>query len=349
MLRRRPLRFGSNWEPDPSLPVRRHPLCDVCERWLHGLLEEVRSTTGRRRVPLLGAPSTGGRLHVFQDQCQVCLAVPQGQGAMIDCVSSDSSRESWTPLFACPSCDAWVGSLAEDGRSARGEAARAIDGRYGDWPHPNLRELRVTVDVADAGAAATIRNACETMGVQIAARSQLAGSVLFAEVSPGGSIARMLRDVADQTRARIVLAPLGTARELREALAAGASYWLTLPVTPQQVAAGLAQAIRTGPRFSWDEETCLPIASLDDNVRPAIAFSPRRGTDSFSLAWLLRRFARGYDDVVSNSGQVVLLPRVPPEQVDSVRSRLELALAGRCRAVVLTDGRATRRRIDLAG
>lgn len=350
LLRRRPLRFGSSWQPDQRLPVRRHNLCGVCERWLRGILDEVQSPESKRRTPLLGAPSRGGRLLVFEDQCQVCLAVPQGQGAMVDCVAAETNRESWQPLFVCPSCDAWIGSLAEDGRSARGGASRVIDGGYGDWPHPNLRELRVTIEAADRAAIATIQNTCETMGVRVVPRAEQGGAVLFIEASPGASIVRALQESLTRTRARVVLAPMGAARELREALAAGASHWLTLPITPQQVTAGLATATRTGIRINWDERTCLPIVSLEENLRPAIAFTPMAGTDLFTLAWLLRRFARGYDDVVSSGGQVVLLPRAPAGQLDMVKSRLEIALAGRCQALVLTNGQqAPYRRIDLAG
>jgi hypothetical protein len=349
VLRRRPLRFGTSWQPNTKLPVRRHQLCHTCERWLWGVLDEVRNHGWKRPVPLLGAPSTGGRLLVFEDQCQLCLGVPQGHGTVIDCVSAGGAGESWPAFFACTSCDAWISSLAEDGRSARGDASRAIDGAYGDWPHPNLRDLRISLDVADKGAAATIRKACETMGVEVARGGDALGSVLFIEASPGASIGRVVRENAAIVRAAIVLAPLAAARELREALHAGASNWLTLPLTPQQVTAGLAATLRRGVRLSWDDASCLPIASLESNTRPGIAFMPAGDTDAYSLAWLLRRFARGYDEVVWAAGQIVLLPRVPPERLEAVRVRLELLLAGRCRTVMLAPGGVPRARIDLAG
>jgi len=349
IMRRRPLRWTTSWQPDGSLRVRRHPLCGACERWLWGILADVRTEGAAPSVVLLGAPSSGGRLRVFEDQCQVCLVVPEGRGTMIDCIAAAGSSGSWSAFFVCPSCDAWIASLAEDGRSARGEVTRAIDGAYGDWPHPNLRDLRVSLDVADRVAAVTIRGACAEMGVQVVGGIDALGSVLFVEATPGASVAHVVRENARIVRAVVVLVPLGAERELREALQAGASNWLTLPVTPQQVTASLAATLRRGARFHWDAPSCLPVASLEGNDRPAIAFEPLGDTDVFTVAWLLRRFARGYDDVVSAAGQVVLLPRVPAERLEDVRVRLDLLLAGRARSFVLTPAARAWARLDVAG
>ncbi len=348
-LRRRPLRRTTSWQPDPLWQVRRHPLCGSCERWLWGVLDEVRNHGAARPVPLFGAPSTGGRLPVFEDQCQVCLAVPQDYGTMIDCIPSGGSRGSWPAFFACASCDAWIASLAEDGRSARGEATRAIDGAYGDWPHPNLRELRVSLDLADRGSAATIREACAEMGVEVVGGVDTVGSVLFVEASPGASVTRVVRENVKIVRAVVVVTPFGAGRELREALQAGASNWLTLPLTPQQVTAGLATTLRRGLRVRWDELSCLPVASLEGSDRPAIAFFPLGDTDVFSVAWLLRRFVRGYDEVVSVGGQVILLPRAPAERLEAVRVRLDLLLAGRAHSAPLDAAATAPPRLDLAG
>ena len=347
-MRRRPLRWTTSWQPDPSLWVRRHPLCGPCERWLRGLLDEAAHHKAPQPLVLLGAPSPGGRLRVFEDQCQVCLAVPQGRGTMIDCIPTMGGRRSWPAFFVCASCDAWIASLAEDGRSARGEVARAIDGAYGNWPHPNLRDLRISFDIADRAAAATIREACVQMGVQVVSGVDALGSVLFVEATPGASVARVVHENAKFVRAVVVLAPLGTECELREGLRAGAANWLTLPLTPQQVTAGLTSTLRRGPGFHWDEDSCLPVASLEGSERPAIVFAPVGENGAFSIAWLLRRFARGYDDVVSAACEIVLLPRVPAARVEEVRVRLDLLLAGRARSVVREAAELPSGRLDIS-
>lgn len=349
VLRRRPLRWRGAWEPDPAFRVRRHALCDACERWLFGVLSEVRGQPARQRTALLGVPSTGGRLLVFDDQCQLCFAVPEGRGTMADCVSLVPNGESWPPFFLCAACDAWLASLATDGRSLRGRASRSIDGAYGDWPHPNLRDLRVSIDLTDRDAAEVIRATCAAMGVEIVRGFGALGSVLFLQVRSGSAAAAAVRENLAVAAAVILVVPLAGATELRDSLGAGAASWLTLPPTPQQVTATLAATLRGAPRLQWDAASCLPVASLEGHPRPAIVFEPAEHTDRFTLAWLLKRFARGYDDVVSVGGKVVLVPRVPPERLEEVRVRLEALLEGRSTAAALPALAPFARRIDLAG
>ncbi len=291
-------------------------------------------------------PSTAGRSLVFDDQCQVCYAVPKGRGVVIDCISLGGG-ESWAPFFACAPCAAWVSSLAEDGRSARRQASRTIDGGYGEWPHANLRDLTVNLDITDPVARSTAAESCAAMGVMIAA-NPVDASILLVEARPAAPMAENVRIATGAGRTIIVLAHLASEDELRSALAAGASNWLTIPVTPQQIAAALGATLRRGLRHRWDDATCLPLADLDGFARPGIAFEPV-GISPFTLAWLLRRFARGYDDVVFSGGEVVLLPRVPAERLDAVRARIELLLAGRCRVAAQAPGLANRTRLDFAG
>lgn len=326
--------------------MRRNPLCDPCRQWLRGVIGEVRGHETGLPASLLGMPSTAGRALVFEDQCQVCHALPKGRGAMIDCITLGGG-ESWTPFFACTSCAAWVASLAEDGRSARRKASRSIDGDYGEWPHANLRDLVVALDIADPGARTTALETCAAMGVTVTS-APVESSILLVEARPGRSIAANVRVAASAGRTIIVLAHLASEDELRDALGAGVSSWLTIPVTPQQIAAALGATLRRGLPHRWDDSTCLPIGNLEGFTRPGIAFEPA-GISPFTLAWLLRRFARGYDDLVWADGQVVLLPRVPAERVEAVQARLELLLAGRCRAVPLVPAVANRTRLDFAG
>ena len=132
-------------------------------------------------------------------------------------------------------------------------------------------------------------------------------------------------------------------------LAHGAVAWLTIPLTPQQVTAALSFALRQrGLRACWDPETGLPVAALEGFERNGVLCTPSDGADRFELAWLLKRFARGYDDVVMSNGEILLLPRASAGSLNLVIERLEKLLAGRCRFERF-EGGGHRRRFDVAG
>ena len=95
--------------------------------------------------------------------------------------------------------------------------------------------------------------------------------------------------------------------------------------------------------MNWDQATGLAYANLAAEDRIALRCEPANGTDAFELAWLLKRFSRGYDDVVLADGEIVLLPRVQPDQVGAVVARLERLLAGRCRLIPIERGGPVRR------
>src|SRR6185437_9854752 len=303
LLRRRPMRWDRGWQPDATRAVARQPLCGLCCLWLNGILQEVSRdgpTPGRpARARVFGAPGTNSIALLFDDQCQVCHAVPSAGGALVDCVSAENQAQSWPPLFLCTACDAWLGSLADDGRSARGTRDREIDGPYGEWPHPNLRELVVQVEVSDRGASATVIESCAAMGVPVdlRRRSDAEHSVLFLEAVPGHDLASRVATKRQNHGAVVVLAGPSAAQPLRTALEAGASGWLTIPLTPQQVTASLTAALRRHLRLHWDPATALPIAGNLDGARPALLVVPRPGVEPFArrlaASPLLPRVRRG--------------------------------------------------------
>lgn len=348
------MRWEGRWQPDPARTVLRHPLCGPCCAWLAGVLSEVgrdgiaRDDVSRGRI--FGAPGTGDRVLLFEDQCHICHSIPSGgDGALIDCVSFESQAPSWAALFACAACDAWVGSLADDGRSARGGAGRNIDGPYGEWPHPNLRDLTVAVDVQDGGAGATVVESCAAMGVAIDIRRTVRGpnSVLFLEALAGSDISARVAQERPARGAVLVLAGPAAGVPLRGALRAGANGWLTIPITPQQVAAALSGTLRHRLRLNWDLETALPVAAGFDGARPGLLLVPKPGVEPFAVAWMLRRFSRGYDEAAVSDGRILLFPRVPAPQIGRVRSRLARVLEGHCTVSILEGG--SRPRFEAAG
>jgi len=328
--------WAGEWRVDLERPPGRHPLCGPCQTWLAGILDDVRDGGGKP-TSLYGSPTTNERALLFGDQCSVCHVMPSGYAAAVDCVSVSSSPQSWVPLMVCASCDAWIASLANDGRSARGRVDRGIDGPYGEWPHPNLRELSVEMEVADHGARATILESCIAMEVPARRGAQPASpAVLFVEASEGSDVTSLVRGSRASRPGVIVLAPLNGHAGLHRALEAGATGWLTVP-------------LRKGMRRAWDPETCLPIASLVDVARPTLLLEPKPGVPRFEVAWLAKRFCRGYDDLAVAGGHIVLLPKVPAERLHLVQQRLTALLSGRCSISAIESHQAQVQRFDAAG
>lgn len=337
-----PMRLYRGWRTDGARGASEHRLCEACSEWLGGLVASARGEAGRGA--LFGSPSARGRRLVFDDQCQVCREMPTSRAATITWISPAGHTLS---VFACAGCEAWIVSLASDGRAPRGAADREIDGPYGSWPHPNFRGLSLRVMVEDAAAAALVHETCNRMAITTTAGE---AGIAVVEATPRGNAARALRSGVKGRRGTVVLAGLQARRDLAAALEAGGDCWMTVPVTPQQVTAGLVAALDPHRVRARDPRTCLPIAEPEGRERPAVLFVPVPGADPFEVGWLLRRFARGYDRVEWLDGGVVVTPRVPASQLTRVAGRLRLLLDGRATVRMVSMGEVPgRRRFEAAG
>lgn len=299
-------------------------LCPRCVRWLHGVIEDA-----RRDMPgLVGMPTANGRDLLFDDQCRLCRRIPEEPPTRIACETAAGVPAPFPALSLCTPCDTWLAEIARDGRSAQRRSTRAIDGPYGLWLHPNLRALRVAVDVADTAARETVLAACAEMGVDAGDWREVPDpSVLFLEV-PGRSFRATERGLLDARR--VLLAPLTARRDLLASLGPSVADWLTVPLTPQQVTAALARSRSVGARpRAWDVRLGLPVIAPTGDLPPALLVEPLGAADPFELAWLLKRFARGYDDVGSLGGAIVLLPRLPRAALDDVARRIARVLGAR--------------------
>ncbi|MCC6386920.1 MAG: hypothetical protein IT302_06015 [Dehalococcoidia bacterium] len=321
----------------PAADGWQRALCLECLCWLEHTVGEVRADgdTG-----LLASPSGGGRAMVFADQCQVCRVPTAAPLSIV----ADLPRAPWAKLLVCTACAAWVGSLAGAGASARGRSFRVIDGRYGEWPHPNLRSLTVDADIGDFAARAAVETACTKMGVAI----ERGGSVLIVEASNSGYARQRTTEDGTRRQATVVLTTIATESDLRGALRAGASDWLTLPVTPQQVSGALTRALRGQRITSRDDATLLPRIVTLPALPEAILFEALPGTTPFQAAWLCRRFARGYDDLGAYADTIALFARAPSTDLPLVRERLGGLLRGRVR-VRAGDQAPTPARFEAAG
>jgi hypothetical protein len=331
-----PFRLYRAWRPDGQRPAVEHRLCETCSEWLGGMVAVARGEGGDEAV--FGSPSGRGRRLVFDDQCQVCCELPTDRAARVAWVSPGGGK---LEVFACAGCEAWIASLAADGRTARGTANRELDGPYGSWPHPNFRGLSVRIVVEDRAARAVAMETCERMAVHMVPGQ--AGIVVI-EATARGAARRALQAGVRGERGTVVLAALGARRDLAAAIEAGASCWMTVPLTPQQLTAGLVAALRPQPARGWEPQTCLPIADAASMDRAAVLFAPAVGADLFEVGWLLRRFARGYDTVEWLDGRIAVSPRVHPDQVAQVAERLRLLLEGRA-TVEVAAGRDLPRRV----
>jgi hypothetical protein len=337
----RPMRLYRSWRPDSHRTGSSVPLCESCAEWLGGLAAAARNPDAAHRV--LGGPSSGNRKLVFEDQCQVCCEMPTERAARLAWVSPMGSR---LELFTCTACEAWLTALASDGKTVRGAGDRDIDGPYGSWPHPNLRGLKVRLDIEDHTTRSLVAETCRAMGMALTGD---AADLLLTQATPSGHAARTIRERKGLDLASVVLSGLRSRRDLAQSLDAGARWWTTVPVTPQQLTAAVSHASR-GDFGAWDPETCLPIIDTAKLERPVVQCDPLPGADLFELAWLLKRFSRGYDELGWAAGSILVVPRAPSDHVAGVAERLSVLVDGRCTFKVLRPAQVSpAKRFEAAG
>lgn len=323
----------------------RAALCLPCLGWLTQTVTGVRAEF-RGGVPLVGAPSPGRPLLAGVRQCHICREDPGAHPATIEARLDGGGEPPWVALAVCQACAAWVGSLAASGTSARGLSTRAADGVYGRWLHPNLRAARVAVRTTDAAARAVILDTCREMEVPVSRDRPGAGSVAFFDADEDVAAVRGWAGAGVQA---VAVVPFGHEAELRAVLAAGARDWVTSPVTPQQVTAALVRALRAGPAPQFDSATCLPRVLSPAPLPAALVADPAPGVRPAELAWLLKRFARGYDDLAVVEGRILVLPRAPEGNIGRVARRLEALLAGKCSFASLPAGTLPGQRFEATG
>ena len=308
----------------PPSARHQHPLCESCGAWLWSLLAAARNED----AGLVGAPPLNGRRLVFDDQCQVCRQIPPGPGVLVSMESRLRHLPGWPPLLLCPACDGWLAGLACDGRSARNQASRELDGPYGSWLYPNLSGIEAVIRVTGQ-TGRSIATSCREMALAVvdepAADSQ---AVYFLEPADADALSAAR---SPEAIAVVVVAPFSAEFRLREDLLSGATDWITDPPTPQQVTRAIVHARRfPAHQLAYDNASLLPFAVDHTVPRIALLVSPEDGSPAFETAWLLRRLSRGYDEIAAlRSGAIVVFPRVASDRVADVANRLRTMLLGR--------------------
>lgn len=332
--------------------VEEHPLCAECHAWLRGLFDEVRAN--RHGAPgIAGSPAHGDRALLFADQCYLCRELLDSAASIVDCHRPGSSTLAWGGFIVCAACDLWVASLAMDGRTARGMAERRIDGPYGDWPHPDCSRVTVTLALSNVAAREAVRAICGRMRVQVSGElpASNADALLLFEALDREAYPVWAWDAPVHWRGRIAFAPLARREALLRAVSAGATDWLTIPVTPQQVAGAMQRALRAWTRpVRIDRGTGLAVAYPDAEERPSLSVELEPGAERWETAWLLRRYTRGYDDLaVTADGRVLIFPRAPHEHLPAIAARLNRLLLGRCTVRPVARWEPAYRRLDAVG
>jgi len=309
----------------------RYPLCPACLAWLTSVVDG--SALGSPAASVLAAPSTEGRLLRFLDQCNVCRStLAPRTGAVVESLPAAGVPGPWRARLVCIPCEGWIANLAMDARSARGSTSRALDGEYGRTVHRRLSSLTFEVNAGSNDVTEALIDACASLGVLQAQGG--APSVRFVEAGrPAGTRARLRPGVVVQT---VILAPYGAYEAVAAHLAAAAFEWVTLPFTPHLIAAVLSRLVEPLmvplPR---DKDSLLSVLQPVEPFPAAAYVRPALGVSAFDAAWLVRRFARGYDDLGVVSGRIVFVPRVPAHSFDAVIARLNRNLSGRATLVPL--------------
>jgi CheY-like chemotaxis protein len=187
------------------------------------------------------------------------------------------------------------------------------------------------MDVEDHTTRSLIAETCRAMGMDLTLEP---ADLLITQATATGHAARKIRERKGLDLTAVVVAGLRARRDLEQSLEAGARCWATVPITPQQLTAALSHASR-GDFGSWNSETCLPVLDVRKLDRPVVQCEPLPETELFELAWLLKRFSRGYDEVGWHNGAVLVIPRAPSDHVDGVAARLSVLVDGRCTFSVL--------------
>jgi hypothetical protein len=330
--------------PTPGTAEQRHALCESCGAWLWSLFAAARNED----AGLVGAPPLNGRRLVFDDQCQVCRQIPPGPGVLVSMESRLRHLPGWPPLLLCPACDGWLAGLACDGRSARNQATRELDGPYGAWLYPNLAGIEAVIRVTGQSGR-SIEASCREMELSVVAEPAADAQVVYflePADSEGFATAR-----APGTIAVVAVAPFSAEFRLREDMLAGVTDWITDPPTPQQVTRAIVHARRfPAHQLAYDSATLLPFAVDHTVPRIALLVRPGDGSPAFETGWLLRRLSRGYDEIAAlRSGAIVAFPRVAAAQVADVAHRLQTMLMGRATVTPLGDQHELPQRFEATG
>ena len=208
----------------------------------------------------------------------------------------------------CVACWSWGRSLLFDDAAARGTSYRQNEGGSGSWLAPAAFDAAGAFLLPDdehvlRQAVESMGRWCSTLG-PVAAR-QFAGrphEVLFLAANANNGATELLGKLTQEATARtVVVGKIDAIRDVGSALAAGAADFLASPLSPHQVAGAFERLAQPDRLEGRNAETGLPIYRRTPGVYAdpchVVNVTTPPSEDQRTVAWLLRRFLRGYDRV----------------------------------------------------
>lgn len=321
------------------------PLCLACSRWLHRVLGAAADRGQGHRPP--GFPVAAPGAPAGQFNCDFCGVHLLDEAHVLDLIPE---RGKFVRKFSylhtgavrqhrlCQGCWTWARSLTFDPASARGKSSRRDEGPAGAWwGTASLDACSVYLFEPDAAVLREVVAAGGRRHIQLTPERArrfggAATEVLFVGCSAAGRATALVAALSERARRRtVVVARIDALEDMANALALGAAEFATSPLTPQQVAAA-CDRIEAGLDDERDAgKAGLPIyARLPGNVPhpgQVIGVSVPASEDIREMAWLLRRFLRGYDRVgAREGGGLEITVYCPDDSIPRVLERLRTLL-----------------------
>lgn len=331
------------------------PVCLACSRWLHKVLGAAADRSLVERPP--GFPATAPGAPGGQFNCDFCGVHLLDEAHVADLIPE---RGKFVRKFSymhtgavrqhrlCQGCWTWARSLTFDPASARGTSTRRDEGPPGAWLGATaLDACSVYLFEPDAAVLHDVAGAGQRRYIPLAPERarQFGGAsteVLFVGCSTAGRAANLVGSLSERAKSRtVVVARTDALEDMANALAMGAAEFATSPLTPHQVAAAFDRIQDGHDAERTPGKAGLPIyARLPANLPhpgQVIEVSVPASEDIREMAWLLRRFLRGYDRVgASEAGGLEATVYCPDAAVPRVLERLR-TLLGRGVKLQLAD------------
>lgn len=332
-----------------------HALCELC---FGDAVRLIDAAAGPNESRPSGAPLSIAQGIIDAERCDLCGSALKNESYTLEMVPNERvfvRRDMYhhlgrmRQLRLCFGCFAWFHSVIYDETGARGGSLTGE--RTGPtWlPEHFTDAYSVFLGPEDT---ALLRMAVEQAGRRFTAlrprdarsAATTGDGLVFAGAGPARLAGMLLESLTAHARQRmVVVSRLDALVDMSAALRSGAVDFLVSPLSAQQVSGAFERIadLRGSPtelhRRSglWLlKPSCLRSGEPCQAYRIAVA-TP---TDRMQVAWMLRRFLRGYDRVGSDrDGTLQAHVFCPDEHVDEVVRRLSYILGDRAR--VTFEGR----------
>jgi hypothetical protein len=333
-------------QPWLTVEVRANlPVCGGCFDWMSRLLLHAALPAGRAPTPN-GFPPPVPEDSAHVSSCDFCRGSLRFEAFVVDFVpahrpgdvarlpfrASHSGRVSQFRL--CEGCWTWARSIAYDDSTLREGGERRRDGSDEALARVPARPLCGVFLLEDdertaRAAAARLRVPFSTLSLAQARRfGGEDGTVCLVGAGTGPRATALLEVLSNTARANVLLVTrMDSIADAGNALQLGAGDFATSPLSFEQIAGSLDRFQDANRIEKRDPKTGLPIyrrgAGRLGFPGHVVRIVPPSGEDIRALAWLLRRFLRGYDRIgASADGGLEVVVYCPDTAIRRVLARL---------------------------